>query len=80
MFYLKNTPKNQIFGEWKITKGLKSTPISELYRFQNLRAILSVLLKLRSTSRILKISTRKINCNYKRNNSLMKITYYTFLD
>lgn len=42
MFYLKNTPKNQIFGEWKITKGLKSTPISELYRFQNLRAILSV--------------------------------------
>lgn len=40
MFY-QCTPKKQIFGEWEITKGYKSTPTSELYTFQNLRAILS---------------------------------------
>lgn len=56
MFYLKNTPKNQIFGEQKITKGLKSTPISELYRFQNLRAILSV-----NAAEVMKYSTHPQN-------------------
>lgn len=37
----QSTPIKQIFGEYKITKGLKSTPTSELYTFQSLRVILS---------------------------------------
>lgn len=40
MFY-QSTPIKQIFAEWEVKKGLKSTPTSQLYTIQNLWAILS---------------------------------------
>lgn len=37
----QSTPIKQILADYKITKGLKSTPTSEPYTFQSLRVILS---------------------------------------